>query len=228
MPRISHTQGTVKKLETLNILTPVLHLACLRNIHKPYILYYLKLITHIRRIIPPVAHMPCRLHIRRSGRIIFRDTAFFVAAEGVAAQVGVLGVEGGAGSFGEFGCCLSLDLVAFHSYGVEFSGLDEGDGILTLMSPQTKFNGNPYLNTVSTNTLNASTCIQAMTLSPHAVLPSLNASPHTFFSSLATLSSSLLSSSFPPSLYLKSLGVHFDSRHLWMKSWEYFLNVVTA
>ena len=66
----------------------------------------LKLIAHIRRILARIAHVARRLHVRRGGRIILGDAALFVAAEGVAAQVRVRGVEGGAGSFGQFRCRL--------------------------------------------------------------------------------------------------------------------------
>lgn len=98
----------------------------------------------------------------------------------------------------------------------------------TVSMPQTKSSGSPYLNTVSTNILSTSTCTQAITVSLQPVRAIRSVSPHNFLSSAATLSTSFSSSSFPPSLYLKSRGTHFLSRHLCTNSRLCFLKVVTA
>lgn len=189
-------------------------------------LFDLELIVYVWRIVPSIPHVSCRLHVRRCRGVVLCDPSFLVPAECVAAEIGEFDVEGRSGFLGQFTGCLWNGMVLGN--GIMALGGGRRGQQLTLTNPQTKFNGSPYLSTVSTNTLNARTCIHAITASPHAVLPSLKACSQIFLSSFPTFSSSLLSSSFPPSLYLKSLGVHLLSLHLWMKSCECFLKVVTA
>lgn len=104
----------------------------------------------------------------------------------------------------------------------------EGKRQQTLTNPQTNSAGNPYLNTVSTNTLNASACTQHIAASPNPVRPNRSPSPHNFLSSPSSLLNSRSSSSLPPSLYRKSRGVHRFSLHLARNSELCFLKVVTA
>lgn len=96
------------------------------------------------------------------------------------------------------------------------------------MIVQTKSSGRPYRSTVSTKTRRTSIWIQTITASLQAVRPRRRVSPQSLCASLPTRSTSFHSSSFPPSTYLKSRGIHLFSLHLWMNSALCFLNVVTA
>ena len=175
------------------------------NAHVPVhgSLVYLELIANVGRVLAALPCMPCRLHIRRHGGVVLRDPALFISSKSITSQIGIRRVEGVAYPFRKLRSSLatqrSASVVA--PVGGQERGKDESSP-LTLTSPHTNDSGRPYLSTVSTKTLSANTCIQAMTASPHAVLPSLNASFHTFSSFFPSFSTSFCSSSLPPSLYL--------------------------
>lgn len=99
---------------------------------------------------------------------------------------------------------------------------------LTRTIEDTKSKGNPYRSTVSTKTRKTKTWIQTITASLQLVRPSRIVSPHSLRSSPPTRSTSFASSSRPPSMYLKSRGIHLFSLALWVNSALCFLNVVTA
>ena len=61
----------------------------------------LEFVAHVRGVV--FSCMARRLHIGRGGGIIFCYPALLVAAEGVAAEVGVRGIELAFGLLGEFG-----------------------------------------------------------------------------------------------------------------------------
>ena len=178
----------------------------------------LKLVEHICRII--FTEVSRCLHVCRHARIILLYSSLFISSERVASEIRVVGIQ--------------LRFYLFRHFRRRLNGWSAllpkriCQTLHTSTRPHINSKGRPYLSTVSTNTLNASTCTQIMAPSLYPVRPNLSASPQTFLSSLLRSSTSLFSCSPPPSTYLKSRGVHRFSRTLWINSAECFLNIVTA
>lgn len=53
----------------------------------PTILLYLKLITHVRRVISTITHVTGGLHVCRHGRVVLGHATLLITPEGVTAQV---------------------------------------------------------------------------------------------------------------------------------------------
>lgn len=144
-------------------------------------------------------------HVVLRHALVFTYSALLVSAECITCQVSVLCIE----ALFCFLCFLDVGLPC-----VSISSLQLQRDQLTLINAATKSSGKPYRSTLSTKHRSTITCTRHMTASLQPVLPNLNVSPHILFSSASVFLSSFCSSSLPPSLNLKSRGIHFLSLHL--------------